>query len=127
MQTKTHRKNLFNLYYMMKSRNINRNPAAYYGYGNYCGWGSRGNHTVDKTDICCMNHDKCYQKTNCKGLYEGKFNFYSWEVQKNEIICKSSFDTCDQANCECDKALVLCLEKAPYNCEHVSELYKFFC
>ncbi|EDV18947.1 uncharacterized protein TRIADDRAFT_34400 [Trichoplax adhaerens] len=107
--------------------NIDRNPIAYLRYGNYCGLGSRGTIPVDETDICCMNHDNCYQNTNCKGLYEGKFNFYSWKFQNNEIICKPSADPCDQANCECDKAFVLCLKKAPYNCKNALRPSNLFC
>ncbi|EDV21347.1 uncharacterized protein TRIADDRAFT_60284 [Trichoplax adhaerens] len=109
---------------------IDRNPIAFIGYGNWCGLGPYGSNPdpVDELDTCCKNHDKCYEKTGCTGSQWAVVNHYSWDQNDNgEIVCKDSVGTCDRANCECDKTATLCFKNTPYNCNHASGIYYYFC
>ncbi|CAI9734183.1 basic phospholipase A2-like [Octopus vulgaris] len=47
----------------------NKTCKQFYGYGCFCGLGSRGKKPLDSIDQCCFDHDLCYGSINCNLLY----------------------------------------------------------
>ncbi|KAF7632391.1 PA2c domain-containing protein [Meloidogyne graminicola] len=98
-------------------------PSYYNNYGCYCGIGNSGT-PFDEIDSCCQIHDTCYFNTN--KLKECPIiNIFNTSILNNinyDLSCNDEGNTqlnceglnnnkCKKELCECDKALIECLEE----------------
>jgi len=119
------RRDLISFAFMMASK-VKRCLFDYINYGNYCGVLGAGV-PVDSIDKCCETHDHCYgdsvSLTNGKCIKYGKQSYYwmpyKWDMINDTINCDqykdSSTKECQHYLCECDKAIVLCIQKMEVN------------
>ncbi|XP_017785801.1 PREDICTED: phospholipase A2 [Nicrophorus vespilloides] len=93
------------------------NPLIYKGYGCYCGFLGSG-FPVDGIDMCCKQHDWCYNTANCP-MYLEYFVPYYWKCWKDKSLCAidhlewGGSGSCAQRLCECDRLLSECLSRHP--------------
>ncbi|XP_068686757.1 neutral phospholipase A2 3-like [Montipora foliosa] len=99
-----------------------RSWLAYYGYGCWCGKGGSGN-PVDATDICCMIHDKCYDRATAKGCRP----YSDWYSRSGCTRCASDNDSCEKSICECDGAAACCFRRSIYNAKYKRHRYRHSC
>ncbi|XP_052775448.1 group IIF secretory phospholipase A2-like [Mya arenaria] len=97
---------------MIKMRTGNA-PAAYIGYGNYCGFRGKG-HATDRIDWCCREHDLCLEHSNnnsCRALSYFSFYLldYKWAMYKGAIVCSQKNVGCKAVLCECDRMAAECI------------------
>ncbi|XP_053347371.1 phospholipase A2-like [Clarias gariepinus] len=90
-----------------------RLAISYLTYGCHCG-PRRSGPTKDQTDMCCHNHDCCYDKAVAAGCWT-LIKKYRWNCENQQIKCGLNTDTCSQILCECDREFGECLRNAPYN------------
>ncbi|XP_034280179.1 group IIF secretory phospholipase A2 [Pantherophis guttatus] len=102
---------------LMIQRITQKNALIYFnGYGCYCGKGGRGK-PKDPTDMCCYNHDCCYENLHHQGCHP-YIDHYRYLIINNRVLCKYRNRTvCATLACECDKHASLCFkQEAPtYN------------
>ncbi|XP_054857774.1 basic phospholipase A2-like [Eublepharis macularius] len=96
----------------MIQRITGKNALIYFiGYGCYCGKEGKGK-PRDKTDMCCYNHDCCYDS-----LYMQKchplIDHYTFTIVNDDVFCENGEKSgCPTRVCECDREASLCFRKA---------------
>nr|P82950.1 RecName: Full=Basic phospholipase A2 homolog; Short=svPLA2 homolog; AltName: Full=Myotoxin II [Atropoides nummifer]2AOZ_A Chain A, Phospholipase A2 homolog [Atropoides nummifer] len=110
--------NLYQLWKMILQE-TGKNAAPSYGfYGCNCGVGSRGK-PKDATDRCCFVHKCCYKAlTDCSP----KTDSYSYSWKDKTIVCGKN-NPCLKQECECDKAVAICLRD---NLDTYNKNYKIY-
>ncbi|KAG8190537.1 hypothetical protein JTE90_004112 [Oedothorax gibbosus] len=83
-------------------------PTEYIPYGNWCGYGGKGN-AVDRIDECCQVHDSCYgvSEESCSAEQIHVVP-YVWRIHNGTIICDDE-ETCPFSVCSCDREVVECI------------------
>ncbi|CAF1218776.1 unnamed protein product [Didymodactylos carnosus] len=91
------------------------NAMEYEGYGCWCGYGTKGDMTVDATDRCCQVHDRCYDEAQLTHndclLGKATLTTYDATDYAGDIKCTDERNTCDYAVCMCDREAVKCYKK----------------
>ncbi|BFZ13277.1 hypothetical protein BsWGS_16316 [Bradybaena similaris] len=119
-----HERGLINLCRVL-SKYTGRPCLDYYGYGCFCGLGSKGSHPVDDIDRCCQGHDNCYESLKSSCILRAPYlKPYFMFCKKRECECTDVriLKKCAYATCQCDLKFAQCLKNADYN-----KKYKGFC